>query len=357
MHGSLQSLSGDCSPKLVGGSYTPGSTLTDSNYLEVSIFTDGPGAYTIVSDTVNGYSFKGAGTVADSGMTTIRLKGSGKPTSAGTNIFTIRFDTSICAVSITVVPPVVTFGGCTSTINGTYTQGMPLAASHTVSIDHVYNTAGTFTVSTDTVNGYSFRKVVTVATPGNQTIQLAGSGQPSNSGTNHFNVRFGSGIPADTCGFNVPVVAAPPPPAPPAPDTYFPLTQTSYWTYNDREFGSGPNDTSKYTVTGTDVLGGRTYQHFRNPRHDFDDFFRRDSAAGAFYRYMHLEDFGFGQVTFSEEYHDVKVLKETVTTNEMWYSDTVTALIFTGGVLNPYPARFRFTVVNANASFQAAPGS
>ena len=100
--GSLQDSLGNCMDKSVSGNYVAGKTLTDSNYIDVSVFVQTKGTYSIYTDTVNGYFFKGTGNFSTTGPNTIRLKGVGKPVSSGTDDFMILFDSSLCPVSIIV---------------------------------------------------------------------------------------------------------------------------------------------------------------------------------------------------------------------------------------------------------------
>ena len=102
--GSLQNTAGDCLPKQIGGTFAANRALNDSHYLEVTVNVGSSGPYTITTDTINGYSFKGTGVFANTGASTIRLKGSGRPSVAGTNNFTVVFDTSFCQVAVTVLP-------------------------------------------------------------------------------------------------------------------------------------------------------------------------------------------------------------------------------------------------------------
>src|SRR5689334_13332665 len=73
--GSLQDSLGNCMDKTVSGNYVAGKSLTDSNYIDVNVFVQTKGVYSIYTDTVNGYYFTGSGSFATTGQNTIRLKG------------------------------------------------------------------------------------------------------------------------------------------------------------------------------------------------------------------------------------------------------------------------------------------
>src|SRR6186713_2405773 len=79
--GSLQSdVTGDCLPKTVSGIYEAGTVLNGTtNYIEVQVSVASAGSYVVYSDTVNGIFFRATGVFNATGLTTVRLKGSGTP--------------------------------------------------------------------------------------------------------------------------------------------------------------------------------------------------------------------------------------------------------------------------------------
>ena len=78
----LQS-SGTCTDALINGTYKQETALTDSNTVTVKVNVTKKGAYTINSDTLNGFYFKGQGDFLNTGVLTVLLKGIGKPVAAG----------------------------------------------------------------------------------------------------------------------------------------------------------------------------------------------------------------------------------------------------------------------------------
>ena len=229
--GSLQTEStGECLPKTVAGTYKTGSALGDTNFIEVEILVTTPGSYTVQTDLVNGYSFKGTGSITTSGIHNIKLKGTGTPIADGTEEFTVTFDSTTCIIPITVLPgsssggPAVftlsqgTGGICMdASVSGSYVKNVALTSTNQVSIKLNVTTAGTYSISTNSVNGYSFSGSGTVGATGTQTVILTGSGTPTNEGTNTFTVTAGT----STCTFTVTVT---PTGTNPPPGDYFPLT-------------------------------------------------------------------------------------------------------------------------------------
>jgi hypothetical protein len=102
----------NCSQVTVAGIYRIGNNLTDSNFLEVQVHVGRPGGYSISSTEENGYSFAATDNFTDTGIVSVKLHGKGKPLTAGTNLFTIKYESSVCEVKVmvedTIVIPIVT---------------------------------------------------------------------------------------------------------------------------------------------------------------------------------------------------------------------------------------------------------
>ena len=459
-NGSLRSSAGDCLPKLVGGSYIANKALNDSNFIEVTVDVLSAGPYTITTDSLNGYSFKASGTFANTGANTVRLKSTGRPVVSGINNFTVFFDSSFCDIAVTVLPagssggpaaftlngapggctafdlgsvtyykdttldarhtvkvnvtvttvgsysistntvngysfsnsgtfgatgpaqviltgngkplaagtdnftvtagastcsfPVTVTtatppaGSCTvSSLQGTFTAGTATTATNRVVLTHTYATAGNVSVSTNTVNGYSFGPTNHLATVGSNSITLNATGTPLAAGTNTFTVTFGDG---QTCTFTVTVTGT----APPVNNDYFPTTTNSYWTYN---YGAGVADTFKMTSSGTTtVLGGNTYQRFTfsgpSGPSTYEEYYRKTAAAF----YHQSVDTAYWRGTgllFGQRYHDVLFLKNTLATGDSLTTD-YNAQLDTSST--PTPAyvsiiwRYKFKVISSNAT-------
>ena len=93
-------------------------------------------------------------------------------------------------------------GTCTAaTISGIYKVGTALDVSNSITISVNVTTIGTYTVSTNTLNGISFTGAGAFITTGEQTITLTGSGTALAAGT--FTYAFG----ANGCSFTIAVAA------------------------------------------------------------------------------------------------------------------------------------------------------
>lgn len=350
--GSLQSNAGECLPKIVAGSFIAGTALTDSNYIEVDVDVASAGSYTIKTAPMNGYSFSGSGNFTKTGINRVRLIGSGTPAVAGQDPVSIFLDsTSSCLVPVTVLPTGSNSGpavftlqkglndSCMSAaVSGTYAKGIALGGANTVAINVAVTTVGTYTVTTNTMNGFSFSGSGTLTSTGQQTITLNATGTPTAEGPTAFTVTAGG----STCSFLVTVTAAATPP-PVGSGDLFPLTAGSYWTY-DVPSDPPPYDTIKVANRGPKLLGGKSYQFFESNDVDgpFDSGYFRKSGND-YFEYVDLsETYPIFDNTVTGE---ALFLKENLSKNATWNAD------FTGPVQGmPTTLRFVFTCIEANTT-------
>ncbi len=255
---------GDCLPFLVNGSYQKDSLLKPTvNYVDIQIDISQIGSYSLRTDTVNGYSFSAAGTATVAGVNSVRLLAAGKPLAASLDVFSVRFDTSVCQFDVVVTGTgggggggtlaVYTLAGsptaCTgATQSGTYNMGLPTNSSNTVTLTANVTTAGTYTISTGVVNGVSFSGSGSLAVGNGQTITLvANGGTPTAMGTFPYPISNGT----SNCSFNVIYGAA----TAPATFTFNCPAATSAGTYQQ-----GTATTAANTITlPVTVTGGGSY--------------------------------------------------------------------------------------------------
>jgi hypothetical protein len=347
--GSLKSdATGDCLPKTAGGAYIAGTALTDSNYLEIEVDVATAGSYVITTDTVNGYSFSGIGTFDHSGINRIRLAAKGTPAAAGQDEFTVIYDTSFCFVPVTVLPE-----GSTNTpavfnlegsgdscivanVAGEYLQNTPLSGTNTVAIKVNVITPGTYTISTNTVNEFSFSGSGTIANAGEQTLVLTASGTPVTEGSTVFTITAGS----TTCSFSVNVA---PSDAPPVTNTdLFPLSSNSWWSYIIDL--NNPGDTMRVSNVGTMSFANNTYQNFEisNGVVAFDSLYYRKSGSD-YYQYLNVNELIADLET--DVKGDILFLKENLNTGDTWNTDFDTK--YQGSDIT---LRFLFTCTEANTT-------
>jgi len=208
---SLNGGTGVCAGATTSGTFTVGAATTASNTVTLQVIVDSIGTYSVNSNTVNGITFSGSGTFTSEGIQEITLQASGTPVAAGT--FSVPFGSTGCTFSITVVdlsstPSVFTLGGspaaCTGfSLGGVYTAGSVATASNSVSFEVSVTTPGTYSISSNTVNGISFSGSGLFSAAGNQSVTLTATGTPAAAGSSDFSVTAGT----STCTFSVPVIA------------------------------------------------------------------------------------------------------------------------------------------------------
>ncbi len=91
-----------------------------------------------------------------------------------------------------------------SAVTGTFTAGTALNTSNIIQVTVNFTTVGTYLIKSDTVNGYFFRGVGVVSTPGDMSVSLTAVGTPASGGSNTFTVKYGS----STCYIVVDVLPA-----------------------------------------------------------------------------------------------------------------------------------------------------
>jgi hypothetical protein len=223
----LKDAGGDCTGFFVGGAYKKDTVLTTANYVDVQIDISQAGVYIITTDTVNGYSFRGAGSTALLGLNTIRLIAQGKPLAIGTDVFTVKFGGTGCQFNVNVT--LGTGGGGTSTAKFTFpnTAGacagatqtpnffatIPTTpATHNITLKVDVTTAGTYNLTTTSANGLIFSGSGTLAIGTNQPIILTAvpGSAPTAAGTTTYTFSTTTPV-ASSCAFDLTVQAAPTP--------------------------------------------------------------------------------------------------------------------------------------------------
>lgn len=339
--GSLQAGgTGDCLGSAVAGTYKKDTALGSANYVDVKVDVTTAGTYTISTDTINGFFFKGTGTFSATGVSTVRLQGTGKPAAEGTNIFTVTYDSTQCTFSVLVIPgstggtAVYALQGSPNncvpgTTQGTYTEGMPTSTNNTAIINVDVTSVGTYSIVTTAVNGIIFSASGTFSSPGAQAIVLNANGTPTAAGSFTIPVTLAT----TNCSFPLTVAAA--------VIDYFPRVVDDNWSYR---FDNNSSDTVyQNVITQTQSALGNTYNVFM-----FDDGssvdtlgYYRKTTAGDYFQYL---DLGFFFGLDHEIWGEYIFLKDYAAVNDTWtsavFSDTYTDSTGTF----PISVRFKETI-------------
>ncbi|HBV16991.1 hypothetical protein [Chryseobacterium carnipullorum] len=203
----------DCSNTKAMGAYVKGRELTTSNYLSISVNVTKAGNYTISGTTPNGYNFYGTGTFLNTGVQTIQIAGQGTPVNIQTDNVSLNANgidvTCTPAVSITILSPAGTYTmSCGSAVpNGVYKVGTALNSSNTITLPVNVSSLGSYTMTTNTVDGISFSGSGTFTATGNQNVTLNGTGTPSSTAVKTLTITSDSqGGVSTTCNVSIIVV-------------------------------------------------------------------------------------------------------------------------------------------------------
>jgi len=244
--------------------------------VQISVNVASPGRYDLTTALVNGYSFTATGSFITTGVQTVTMYPTGTPQNEGIDMLHVMADSSTCSFEVKVNSDAAEFtlqqslGKCIyDTVTGTYVKGIYLDTFSKVTISVNVTLPGNYTIATNTVNGYSFSATGSFASTGVQTITLYAQGQPVNAGTDVFNLTAG----ISACSFEVTVLADI---VAVTGTDYFPLTDSSYWIYDDL-FTKG--NSIKRNIDGTASANGKTYtvmQQVDNYGQGGQSFFRRN---------------------------------------------------------------------------------
>ena len=212
--GSLQDdATGNCLGSVVSGTYKKDTVLTSGNFVNVNVFVDSIGSFTIHTDTVNGYYFRAIGAFSAGGPQVVKLVGGGKPITTGTNTFFVKYNGTVCQFSVSVTAGGSGGGGGTSAytidcsnadVNGTYQAATSMTPSNNVVLDVNVTAVGSWNLTSATVNGISFSGSGNFAATGAQQITLTATGTPTAAGNINITVNNGG----SNCSFPVTFTAA-----------------------------------------------------------------------------------------------------------------------------------------------------
>ncbi len=341
--GVLRDSAGECLPKQFMGNYMAGRNTNDSNFLTVTVHVSKAGDYAISSDTVNGFSFHASGNFSDTGLFTVKLPAHGIPVNNDTTLFNISYNNSNCLVRVPVSSPTpeAAFtllgapGNCTPvSVTGSFIKNASLGADDIVTISLQVSVAGSYSISTNEVNGYKFFSSGTVNT-GIQPVTLHCIGAPLIAGTDHFTITAG----ASACSFDINVTN----PVIVSGTDYFPLTTGSYWTYENVMVAG---DTIIRTITGDSNINTNNYRvmHARNS-FGMDSIFLFRRTGNDFQQYDRVDILTIALTYVPPVMGEINFLKQPLITGETWKSGEYTGDLFSG---QPVFLQYDFSCVDAN---------
>lgn len=205
----------DCTGVVLAGTYISGVAMNGTNTAKIEVTVTTTGTYNLTTPVINGVSFSASGSFTGTGTQTVILTASGTPESAGEKKISITGVSNNCSFDITFSPAVppseFTLAGAPDAcmepvIDGVYAVGTALSASNTITLKVNVTTAGSYSITTNTVNGISFSgSGVFSATGTDIPVTLTGSGTPLAKGTATLKPDMNS-----SCSFDISVADEPP---------------------------------------------------------------------------------------------------------------------------------------------------
>ena len=199
----------NCTDPVILGTYKHDLNLTVNNTVKLKINVIATGKTEIKTNTVAGMTFTSGPLVLDTlGEQEVILTGVGKPTSGGTKNFTLVATPGMeatCGFSIPVAQQDVSFSmDCNAVqVNGSYAPNFAMNATNTMVISVDVKYPGPYEITTNTVNGISFKATGTFSTTGRQNVTLTASGTGTQGGVHRYTLN-GPGIIANaTCTVEV----------------------------------------------------------------------------------------------------------------------------------------------------------
>lgn len=204
-----------CAQITVAGDYMIGQVLGDTHKMTLEVNVTSTGYWSIATNTVNGYSFRGSGIFDAPGVQYIVLLGTGTPLTSGTNEFGLTTNSDVdTRMSCTNIPVTVKNTkytvDCTGvSFTGVYRQDEPVTASHTARISVNVSATGETLIKTNTVNGLYFTSgPLSLDALGTREVVLTAVGTPQASGSHQYVLEAANGMEA-ICFFDLEVIAQP----------------------------------------------------------------------------------------------------------------------------------------------------
>ena len=343
--GTLQKdASGNCKPVIIGGTFRKNKELADTNFITVEVTVTREGTYSIHTDTINGYWFAASGNFGNTGVTTVKMRAHGKPLNIGNDQFTTKFNSSTCSAKIPVNDgPAASFSflgapdRCRgAVVFGDYIRGAQLTSANIAKVEVYVTSPGSYSFSSNFVNGYQFSSSGNLPDYGNQILTLTASGSPAQPGVDVFtiNAGFSSCTIVDTVKDTPPVFNL----------NHFPIAYNNRWAYDDL---SGTNDSVTRLFFDSVIVGGLLYHVMRQDTRLGTSNLQFRKNGNDYYDHGEVERYT-ATVTFSPKViGDIPFLKEGLNNNESWLSPPYTGVATFGQTIL---IRYSFTCTTNNGS-------
>lgn len=235
------------------------------------------------------------------------------------------------------------FNNCSlATVSGNFRVFKNISDSNFLTVQVHVSRPGNYTVQSGLVNGYSFTASGLFSDTGTVLLRLPAQGKPIIAGTDVFNIFYDS----TTCQALVTVVDTISNIVITTNPDHFPLTDKSYWCYDDLSY---PGDSIVRKLTGQTIQNNIPHQ-------DIDEYISFFPAANTqYYRKSGSDYFRYSSVSMFTSalnyspsiFDDLNFLKEDITTGQSWFSDTYSGR--TSLDAKVVSLRYNFRCVDADA--------
>jgi hypothetical protein len=219
-------------------------------------------------------------------------------------------------------------------IGGIYQKDAPLSAVNYADVSVNIFSKGSYTISSDTINGFYFSASGKFSSTGLNQVRLYASGKPIAPGVYTFTLSFDS----STCHFAVTTYDVTN-----SGNDYFPRSPGSWWYYED---GGGLPSWKDSVIHPTISVGQNSYNTFlfrMNPAAPLDTLGFYGRSGHDYYRYQNISDYYGFSTTYWAEF---VFLKDDKPAGYSWTTATY------GGNIgsNHYSVRFTFTILQKDAT-------
>lgn len=200
---------------------------------------------------------------------------------------------------------------------GAYAASLPTDSSDKVIIEMNFTKAGTYNISTDTLNGIYFSNSGTVSTTGTTSITLFANGTPTGTGAFIYTVKFKG----SACSFTCDILTL----APSNGTDYFPTTANSFWKYASSNPAAQPKDTLRNLSTNNIfTINTDSYNLFTSSNSAAVDslFFRK--VTGEYHQFGDMDIAGVASNVVPADYI---FLKDNVPAGTSWESPVGNAIV------------------------------
>ncbi|WP_286417115.1 hypothetical protein [Myroides odoratimimus] len=199
----------DCSQVIIAGVYKQDEAVTSLNTVTIKVDVQATGETSISTNTVAGIHFTSGPLSFDSiGVRDVVLTAVGTPTTPGDHTFTLESANgmiSACSFNVKVDAQPVAYNLMCSSIKveGSYAPNIAMNADNKMLLSVNVQYPGTYSISTNTVNGVTFSASGTFTITGTQEVVLTATGTPVTGGIHRYTITTNSSVGANTCNRNI----------------------------------------------------------------------------------------------------------------------------------------------------------